>query len=1634
MRRDQLLLFLLLFLPFIIGSSTPISPLKDNTFNLVCNTVFQPGSNVGPVFLYTNGINEDEFKFRLLKIEDIKSFYKGLLSSEYAFDIIGKEFLLKYTRQVKEWKDNVVNNINLGRIDDPGTYILQAVRGDRVAYCAVVVSKYAVIYKSTSNDILSFVQDVNSGKMVNNVKFTYIKDSKEYNSVTDKEGLSLITIKKDEHLEQQTRTLLFADIGSEIIVNNPYLYDYAGNNEIAYTYTNQPVYRPGQQVFFKSIVREKRGNDYNVLTGTTFNVTVKSPKNKEIYNKELAMNETGALFGDFQLEPEADLGNYNILIKSGNKQFYSSFSVEEYKKPEFEVNVSVPKNNYANGDKIEGKIKADYYFGSPVTKGTVTLNIYKQYFWRPWWFNSNFSWFYRGFQKTGIRDWGNMQFINSTSGELNEQGEYQFSYDIKEDDQWDYIYVISAEVTDQSRRAVSGSSSIYVTRGSFALTASTDNYFAELGKAVVFRVNAVDFNEKPVETNFKIVLKYQNENNWYNKNIISYSDSITGRTDEFGKAQLLYMPKIQQSGYYNFIASAKDEKGRLITSQGSFYYGNNQYYNYDYNQGIQIITDKDIYKKGDSLTAFIFLPDSTTDLLLTYESNKIFYYKKHSVSSNKFVIKEILDGRFSPSFNISVTYIKNGRFRNMSKMVGVLDEEKFLDISVQPNKKQYKPGDYASYLVTVKDKKGNPVPNADLSVGLIDESVYAIKEESIQDINSFFYSPTYSYINVSNSYNKYSYGNSRKLTGIDKYSFNEKNLNKTGNGTLIGTILNTKNITLEIIIINDNNYYSTFSDSSGKYSFSNISTGDYDLFIYGESGLVFSSQEKITVKKNSKFDILISNSLVVKGDKINDLNAAEVKTLPSTGIRKEMSLQSGAVLKEKMESPVNYKEAVVRSNFSDAAYWNPNIFTNDKGEATVSFKMPDNLTTWRATVRVITAATLVGQQINKTITRKDLLVRMETPRFFREGDQLTVSTIVHNYLNEKKRTKITFKTSNIRILDSQINTPGYSTNLYNRKENQYELSIGQNTELRIDWILSVDAPYTSAKLSVEALTDQESDAMELTVPVLPKGIKKITVLNADFEDSHEQTIKFNIPNDIDLRSAKVNFSVSPSLSGTILKAIDELAGYPYGCVEQTMSRFLPTLIAANAFNEIKAPLSSNIIKELPKMIEAGLKRLYGFQHQDGGWGWWENDESNEHMTAYVIYGMALSRKAGYNVNPEVFTLGEQKLVSSINEGKADETSLAYLVYSLSTADPDKYKDMLLKKINELSVKKLNPYSLSLLLLSAENLNDKNIINKLTIKLKAMSVENGGFITWKGKEWHYSWQDDEVQTTAFAVKALLNAGDKNVDKSVRWLLLQRQGFAWRSTQETASIIYALTDYLKITNELNPDYNVKVYINNELQINKNFTSSDVYSEPKVNELIKGLQKGDNIIRIVKEGKGKVYFSGLNEYFSQDLNASGNKNMFNVDREYFVLVPVQKEGRIIYQKKELNGPITSGEDLFVKTKVSSSTANLQYFMLEDMLPSGFEVVKDENKYEIEGENNYHYRNYYDFGPWRWFYADKEFRDEKVSFFVTYASQEMEFTYIMKAQIPGSYNSMPAQASLMYYPEYNGNSSTGKFVIKDK
>ncbi len=171
--------------------------------------------------------------------------------------------------------------------------------------------------------------------------------------------------------------------------------------------------------------------------------------------------------------------------------------------------------------------------------------------------------------------------------------------------------------------------------------------------------------------------------------------------------------------------------------------------------------------------------------------------------------------------------------------------------------------------------------------------------------------------------------------------------------------------------------------------------------------------------------------------------------------------------------PERLVQPKVRKAFPDTAYWVADVDTDSNGQATVRFNYPDAITSWRATTRGVTQDTMVGGTVMNTIVRKNLMVRLVVPRFFRRGDEITLSTIVQNYLPTEKMARVSME---------------FDGPAGDRRRRRRTCNVPSRGLMKVDYrvrVLNVD----SARVLGKALTDVESDAMELTLPVVPFGVK-----------------------------------------------------------------------------------------------------------------------------------------------------------------------------------------------------------------------------------------------------------------------------------------------------------------------------------------------------------------------------------------------------------------------------------------------------------------------------------------------------------------------------------------------------------------
>ena len=357
-------------------------------------------------------------------------------------------------------------------------------------------------------------------------------------------------------------------------------------------------------------------------------------------------------------------------------------------------------------------------------------------------------------------------------------------------------------------------------------------------------------------------------------------------------------------------------------------------------------------------------------------------------------------------------------------------------------------------------------------------------------------------------------------------------------------------------------------------------------------------------------------------------------------------------------------EPSVRTKFADTALWVGSLETKKDGTAEVELEMPENLTTWRIKVWGMGHGTKVGQGQVDVVTRKDLILRMQCPRFFVQKDEVVLSANVHNYLKTKKTVRVALE------LDGKTLAPIEQGKLTRTVE------IEPEHEARVDWRVKVN-DEGEAVVRMKALTDEESDAMEMRFPCYVHGMLKMDSYSGAIRPKDTSgRFTVTVPADRRPEQSRLEVRYSPTLAGAMVDALPYLVEYPYGCTEQTLNRFLPTVITQKILLDMKLDLEDIRKKrtnlnaqeigddvaratqwkrykrnpvfdeaEVRKMVKSGVQRLTEMQLSDGGWGWFSGwgEHSTPHTTALVVHGLQIAQQNDVALVPGMLERGMQWL-------------------------------------------------------------------------------------------------------------------------------------------------------------------------------------------------------------------------------------------------------------------------------------------------------------------------------------------------------------------------------------------------------
>jgi uncharacterized protein YfaS (alpha-2-macroglobulin family) len=707
--------------------------------------------------------------------------------------------------------------------------------------------------------------------------------------------------------------------------------------------------------------------------------------------------------------------------------------------------------------------------------------------------------------------------------------------------------------------------------------------------------------------------------------------------------------------------------------------------------------------------------------------------------------------------------------------------------------------------------------------------------------------------------------------------------------------------------------------------------------------------------------------------------------------------------------PEHLVQPKVRKAFPDTAFWAADVVTDSAGHARAKVEFPDSLTTWRATARGVTPDTKVGSATLKTIVRKNIILRLAVPRFFVQGDEVVISALVHNYLTTAKTARISLDVTGLEILEGATK----------------DVQIPSRGEAQVDWRVRA-SQVRAASITGKALTDEESDALQLDLPVNVPGVKLSLARGGSLRGGGSAAFDLTFPDKLQPGSRSISVRVSPSLAGSLFAALDYLTSFPYGCVEQTMSGFLPNIIVQQAVRDLnlKTDLDQAALQE---KIHAGLDRLYNFQHEDGGWGWWETDESHPFMTAYVVAGLVQAKAAGVEVKADAVQKGAAWLHRELARDPHQDPKLAsdlraYMQYALALAgwaDAAGLREVYDKRAS------LSPYGMAILGLALEQANDGRAADVAAALERSaeQDQEQAWFPATRDQLLDFS-EDVTPEATAYAVKLLSHQRRDSalLPKAALWLMNHRnEGYWWSSTKQTAMVIYGLADYIKATNELNPNLSVSVLVNDKPVLTRKLDQATV-NTPELTLDDAHVQPGVNHIRITTSGAGRLYYSARAEYFSNEerLENTGSVSL-NILRDYFRLVPGRDGDKIVYDTSPLTGPAAPGDIVAVRLTVTGSEG--KYMMIEDPIPAGAEFIERDNQYQLKSRPPW----------WEYWFTRRELHDDRMALFQIYfARGQQQYFYLLKVVNPGVFHVSPARVGPMYQRDVMATTANRTLEVK--
>lgn len=1291
-----------------------------------------------------------------------------------------------------------------------------------------------------------------------------------------------------------------------------------------YLYTDRPLYKAGDKVYGKALIRKNLVTKLEALPEEKFTLSIEWPDYEEVSSQELTSDQHGNLTFEYQLPTNSKLGYYRLYLKREKEdKWYSiqnKFYVSEYVKPTFEVKVN-SQTDYINQDDFQAEVKANYYFGSPVTKAETRHTLTAQnYFFDKYdgeWFSFNnldYKWCYF----CDLND----QYITDKKGELiNGLSSFASKLEINDQDadglatspQISKLYNLFTNVELENGQSVSNTHSFIVHRGQYELGVKGSNYFYSLDDDIKGKVVLTDFDGKLIaDKNITVILekiKWVNtkrqdvdgEDYFVNEKI---SEEISTQTITSNDKNPVEIDFGQQEigGQYQIKATIIDEKENLIISSDQIYISDWQnpiQWNLDESKKIEIILDKSSYQLGETAKLLIKAPFKDSSALLTFEKETLQEYKVIKIDSNSFLYEFEIKEWMIPNTYISVTMSDKTDFNNLK--VGYTNffvdkASKAINVQIKTDKQFYQPQETVTVTIQTKNSQGDPL-TSNVSLAVVDKSLLALVGNPVKNLLDVFYA--------------------QKSLGVASF---------------------------------------------------------YSL---------------INIAKDLKLD-------KTDGDKGG-------------------------------WGGLDDEQRRARGEFKDTAHWIGNQDTNEQGETTFTFDLPDNLTTWDIEV-VANSDEHFGVGKQEIFAQKPLQVIPYLPNFVLAGDHFTSQIGLFNNTNQEQIVTFQAISNNLDLLSEEEQTITLKAN------SQQNVAIEFSASPNILEPLSEEIFFSIANNNNEDWQDSIISKLEIKPSLIEE-----TSTDFGFVTTNDYSNQLIIPDYLVKKNSSLQIQIAKTLFNYFNSSLDYLIQFPYGCSEQTASRLLALTILKKyeQYDLLKDELNLKTIAnqkgenfDLKEVMEYYTNYLLNLQQENsGGFAFWAKGKEDLYLSSFIYLTLKELEAIDISIpNQKLLALRNYLTTKAINwnwnqkeKTTPNLTDIAFTYYVLSSFAGELDIQSDLSTFYTEFQDKLHLDNKAYLLNAMINLNTDDYfqteIDDLFKQIQDHLVitKNGLFFSQSSPLSTFKYSD--VKTNALILEAYLNYNYSNradiLPSLAKYIIEQKEKGHWGSTQNTIFALRALEKYIEIENELDNKLNLKVFFNEQLAETIDYGQTNILEKVTITKDLEELET-NNSFSFQKEGDGNVYYDLKLNYWLPITKATPKEEGYSINSNYFAL----EDEKMTTPLTELKlGKIYKGE---IELSVFE---NQQQVAIEDFLPAGVELVDFKLATSDKSANSNLDNNLYA--------NHKELRfDRLFLYFDNLRPRHYRYQFVIKAISVGEFIKKPARVFNMYNEAIFG-SDWGKEIV---